>query len=57
MPEEYRQRHRKARAGYLAAGKPDSLMEKTVEIPALRSGALPRQSRGLKTGKVFLRRS
>ena len=37
MPEEYRQRHRKARADYFAGGKPDSLIGKTVELPALRS--------------------
>ena len=37
MPEEYRQQHRKARGDYFAGGKPDSLIGKTVELPALRS--------------------
>jgi PAS domain S-box-containing protein len=37
MPEEYRKRHRKARAAYFAEGKPDSLIGHIVELQALRS--------------------
>jgi len=38
MPEEYRQRHRRAMASYFATGKPDKFIAHTMEVPALRAG-------------------
>jgi len=35
MPEEYRQRHRRARENYFATGEPRGFLDRRVEMPAL----------------------